>query len=69
MGDWLHDILQAAAAAERESPTGLWRLEAALRKELGGQRHYVAKVPKTDSGSPGSPQRVSTDAGGTSIPT
>jgi hypothetical protein len=66
MGDFLRDLIRQAVAASMESPAALAQLETRLRQEIGSQRKYIrATMPETDSGSPESPQRVSTDSDGT----
>lgn len=42
--DFLHMLIVAAAAAARESPSELWRLEVRLRREHGGTRHYIRQA-------------------------
>jgi hypothetical protein len=47
MGDWMHDVIEAAYKATQESPTAVRQLERALRAEWGGARVYIAKNPPT----------------------
>jgi hypothetical protein len=44
-GDFLHDLITAAAAAGMESPSAVLRFEVEFREKHGGTRRYIARTP------------------------
>jgi len=47
MTDILKDILQRVAEIQRLPVAEIAKIEAELRKDFGGERHYIARIGET----------------------